>query len=243
MASKEIAAVQSMQELQAAVQGEYKEMIEGIQSKLGAPAGNAIRITQNKKFVMPDGVETGGPIRAVIVGFTSRNVYYSGQYNPNAITSPDCYAEGDNPSALVPADDVETMQSEDCNSCPMNQFGSNGNGKACKNQRIVALLPPDDSDADIMTISVSPSALKGFDTYISKLATMYKVPAFAVSTEISFDPNETYAKVVFSNPEPNAAFKAYGDRSEEALTAVKASFAPAAETAANTPPVRGKGRR
>lgn len=245
MASTDLTTAQSMQEIAKAVQSQYKDIVDGIQSKVGAPSSNTIRITQNKKFVLPDGTETAEPIRAVIVGFTSRNVYYAGAYNAGNPTSPDCYAEGDNPATLAPSGDVEMKQADDCKSCPMNMFGSasNGAGKACKNTRVVALLPPDDSGADIMTISVSPSAIKGFDSYISKLASMFGVPPFAVTTEIGFDPKESYAKLTFSNPEPNADFTQFGDRSEEAATAIKANYLMASNDSAPAPQNRGRGRR
>lgn len=244
MASQEL-ALAAMQDLSAAVQSEYKGIVDGIKDKIGAPSGNTIRLTQSKKFVLPDGMESDGPLDVVIVGFTSRNVYYSGQFNPNNITPPDCYAEGDNPSNLVPSEKAEMIQADNCNECPMNQFGSNGNGKACQNQRIIAVLPAGKPDAEIMTIRVSPSAIKGFDNYVDSLATKYKVPTFAVTTQVSFDPKTTYAKLIFDNPAPNADFKAFGERREDATPVMVANFAPA--TPATLGPAggakRGAGRR
>jgi hypothetical protein len=245
MASTELSLSQSMQDISASIQSEYKDIMDGIQAKLSAPSGNTIRLTQNKKFVLPDGVESDGPLDVVIVGFTSRNVYYSGQFNPNNITPPDCFAEGDNPSLMAPSDKAEMKQAEDCNECPMNQFGSNGNGKACQNQRIIAVLPVGKPDAEIMTIRVSPSAIKGFDNYVSGLNTKYKVPPFAVVTQVTFDPSTTYAKLMFGNPIPNPEFKAFADRAVETPQHLAANFVPAASATLGPAggAVRGKGRR
>jgi len=248
MTKKDVAIVQSMQELSAQVQNDYKDIVAGIQSKVGLPSGNAIRITQDKKFTLPDGTKTGGPISVIIVGFTSRNVYYTGAYNANNIVPPDCYAEGDNPASLVASADADMVQADTCAECPMNQFGSaqNGKGKACQNQRIVAVLPAGEPNAEIMTLRVSPSAIQGFDAYVRQLADKYNVPPFAVVTQVSFDTKETYAKLIFSDPTPNPLYKEVGDRAAECIPMLKANFTPATEPSTSTvtaAPVRGKGRR
>jgi len=228
MSEKELSKVTSMQELQAAVATKYEDIAKQISSKISAPSGNTIRLTANKKFVLPDGSETDGPIRVVILGFSSRNTYYSSAYSANNLVPPDCYAEDDSPADMSPATDAHLIQAESCNECPQNEWGSsaNGNGKACQNTRIIALLPPDDSSAEIQTIRVSPGGLKNFDSYMAKLATLYKLPPFAVTTEISFDQKESYSKLIFDKPEPNSDFDAFGKRAED-LTAVLAANFPA----------------
>jgi len=226
--SKNVVVVKSMQDLQAAVQKKYGDVATQIKDKLSAPAGSAISV-KGKQFRLP-GQEmrdaSPGPIRAVIVDFVSRNTYYEGAYNAKQMESPACWAEGPTPDGLIPSAASTRIQGAACDECPQNEWGSaaQGNGKACKNIRVLALLPADDPTADIMTLNVSPTATKNFDAYIRTLSVVHGIPPFAVSTEISFDENETYPKLQFASPEPNDAFEAFGARVEEAEKALKARY-------------------
>lgn len=240
---KDVALATSMNDLAAAVSQEYKDVVAGIKDKIGSGTSTAIRLTQDKHFELPNGLKSAGPLDVVIVGFTSRNVYYHQAYNPGNITPPDCFAEGDNPSAMVPSEQADMQQANNCNECPMNQFGPSGSGKPCQNQRIIAVLPAGEPDADIMTIRVSPSAIGGFDKYIAGLADKYKVPPFAVVTQVSFDSKVAYAKLQFGSPVPNPDFKQFAARADETVSLMAANFPKATEaTSDNTPPPRGKGR-
>ena len=226
--SKDITKVTSMQELQAAVASKYDDIAKQISRQINAPTGNAIRL-QNKHFVLQDGTENEGPMRVVVLGFGSRNTYYSKPFNANEIVSPDCYAEDSSPADMKPSKDVALKQADSCNECPQNQWGSapaGGNGKACQNTRIVAILPIDAPDADIMTIRVSPSGLRDFDAYMGTLSTQYSLPPFAVTTSIAFDPKVSYAKLIFSSPEPNPDFEKFAARIGEVEANVAANFPP-----------------
>lgn len=183
-----------------------------------APAGgNAIRVTQDKHFVLPDGTKTPGPLQLVIVDFTSKNSFYEGAFDPKAITPPACFSIGTNPLKMVPSDNAPLKQSADCQSCPMNQFGSDGNGKACKNSRVLAVLPPDaDADTPMWTLTTSPTANKGFDGFVTSVARVFQMPPVGVVATVGFDVSQTYAKLVFSNPQPNSDIETYFARQDEA---------------------------
>lgn len=210
VAVKKSAAVVDIQALLA-------KQIEALKNKTAAAGGSAIRITQDKHFVMPDGSKTADPIRVVIVDFTSRNEYYEGNFDKNNIMPPACFAIGDIPSQLVPSDNSPNKQSDSCATCPMNQFGSRGAGKACKNQRVLAVLPPDaDPETPIWTIKVSPTAIKNFDGYVKNVARLFGVPPVGVVTTVSFDESTDYACLKFSDPEPNERVADFMARLEEA---------------------------
>ena len=55
--------------------------------------GSAIRTTQDKQFVLPDGTKTPGPLELVIVDFTSKNAFYPGAFDPKNITPPACFVK------------------------------------------------------------------------------------------------------------------------------------------------------
>lgn len=181
-----------------------KAQAEGMGSRVAPPSGNGIRITQDKHFQLPDGTKTPGPLELVIVDFVTQHRFYESAYDPKNIVPPGCFAIGVNPKDMAPSDSSPNKQSTDCQSCPMNAFGSNGTGKACANNRLLAVLPPDaDENTPIWTLSVSPTALKGFDGYVQSVVRAFGMPPIGVVTTVSFDETVTYAKLVFSEPKPN----------------------------------------
>jgi len=93
----------------------------------------------------------GNTMDCIIVGHCHERTFYSKPYNPNAITSPDCYAfgiadrEGNVPD-MAPHEDVEHPIHETCDGCPMDAWKSDiqgGRGKGCKEIRRLAILPAD----------------------------------------------------------------------------------------------------
>lgn len=183
-----------------------------------APAsGNAIRVTQDKQFLLPDGTKTPGPLHLVIVDFASKNTFYERAFDPKAITPPACFSIGSNPLKMVPSDNAPLKQATDCGTCPMNQFGSDGDGKACKNSRVLVVLPPDaDENTPLWTLATSPTANKGFDGFVTSVARIFQMPPVGVVATVGFDPSVTYAKLVFSDPQPNPNVEVYFARQAEA---------------------------
>jgi len=209
-------------------------------SERTAPAGgNAIRVTQDKQFMLPDGTKTPGPLELVIIDFTSKNSFYEGAFDPKAIAPPACFAIGTNPLKMVPSDNAPLAQATECASCPNNQFGSAGTGKACKNSRVLAVLPPDaDENTPMWILATSPTANKGFDGFVTSVARVFQTPPVGVVATVSFDPNETYAKLVFSDPQPNANVAVHFARQDEARAMVAAE--PDVSSFVKAPPARGK---
>ena len=195
-----------------------KQEAEGIAKRVGAPQGHFIKITQDKKFQLPDGLMSSDPIKAIIVDFASANYYYPNAYNQNSIETPVCFAIGLEPGSLVPSTKSSDRQSEDCAGCPQNAWGSSGRGnsKACKNSRVLALMMPDeDVDSPMYLLRVSPTGIRAFDAYVSAVARVGTSPIGVVTT-ISFDPNSTYASLRFEDPVPNPIVQHAFARREEA---------------------------
>lgn len=199
------------------IQERLKAEVAGIQERIGAPVGDVISVTQDKMFKLPDGTKHAGPMNVVIVDFVSGNFFYEGAYDPNNISPPACFALGTNPSQLVASDNSPLKQSDSCAGCPMNQFGSDGKGKACKNSRLLALLPVDaDNETPIMVLKVSPTAIKAFDSYVASVSRSFQLPPLGVVTEIDFDDAVTYASLRFKNPHPNENIELAFNRRDEA---------------------------
>jgi hypothetical protein len=193
-----------------------KAQVAALAGRTAPDSGSAIRLSPGK-FTLPDGTTTPGPLELVIVDFTSKNLFYAGAYDPKNIVPPNCFSIGNDITTMVPSKNAPEPQAASCAACPNNQFGSAGDGKACKNSRLMAVLPPDaDADTPMWTLATSPTANKGFDGHVSSVARLFEMPPVGVVTEVSLDPNTTYAKLMFSNPKPNPQGGVHFARMDEA---------------------------
>lgn len=221
------------------IQDQLRAQAAAMANRTAPPTGNRIKITQDKKFALPDGNKVDGPLELVVVDFVSRNEFYEGAYDPNNITSPACFAIHPEPKQMVPSDNAPARQADDCASCPMNQFGSSGKGKACKNTRLLAVLPPDaDESTPIWLLTVSPTAIKGFDGFVNGVTRTFQMPPVSVVATVDFNPGETFASLTFSDPRPNENLATHFARQDEARELLAAEpdtsnyNAPAAKPAA-----------
>jgi hypothetical protein len=187
--------------------------------RLGATGGkDSIRITQDKKFEMPDGQHLD-ELDVIIVDFVYRNEYYLGNFNRKQISPPACFAISDTSTDLSASENSPMRQSDSCAVCQQNQFGSSpsGDGKACKNTVFLAVLPPDATDdTPVWVIKSSPTAVKHFNGYVSKVARTAQVPVSAVTTKLFFDPSSTYASLRFEPTGINPIFGTTSKRHAEA---------------------------
>lgn len=194
-------------QLPANIRAQLAAEVADIQKRIGVPAGNRIKVTQKKTFRLPTGEESAGPFQAVILDFVSANYFYPGVYDPEDITPPDCFAIGTEVATMAPHADVpaDKKQAETCAVCPNNQFGSalRGKGKACSNCYVLALLPANATeDSPIMTLRVSPTGLRAFDTYVGSIQRSFGTPPVGVITSIGFDPVPDFPSVRFGDPKP-----------------------------------------
>lgn len=210
----------------------------GMAERTAPASGSAIRVTQDKQFMLPDGTKTPGPLELVIVDFVSKNMFYEGAFDAKNITPPACFAIGSNPLKMTPSKNAPLGQAVDCAGCPNNQFGSAGTGKACKNSRVLAVLPPDaDENTPLWTLATSPTANKGFDGFVTSVARVFQLPPVGVVVTVGFDDNETYAKLVFSNPQPNPNVTEHFGRQDEAKAMLNVE--PDVSAFVKAPPARG----
>lgn len=222
------------------IQDAMKAQLANLAGRVAPAAGSAIRVTQDKQFQLPDGTKTPGPLQLVIVDFIAKNSFYEGAYDPKNITPPACFAIGQNPLSLTPSPNAPVPQSTTgCNGCAMNQFGSAGTGKACKNSRVLAVLPPDaDENTPMWTLATSPTANKAFDAYVTSVARVFQAMPVGVVTTVGFDPNETYAKLTFTDPQPNENLVAHFGRQAEAAEML--AVEPDVSQFVKAAPTRGK---
>ena len=146
-------------------------------------------------FTTPDGT-TGATIKGIIVDFATAYNHYPNAYDPDNPSPPNCFATGKNINQLKPDAASPEPQAELCADCPKNQFESGrGGSKACKNTRVIALMQEGAVDeSPIWVMSVPPSSMKFFDTYVSStLRGRHGLTPYHVVTEMFMDNKYDYA--------------------------------------------------
>lgn len=210
-----------------AIRESLRKQAEEMNSRTAPAGGNKILVGNDKMFKLPDGSKVP-ELQAVIVDFTTVHSFYERPYDPKNIVAPGCFAVGSNPKDMSPLAESPNRQADNCQDCPMNEFGSAGDGKACKNGRRLALLPLNDAgddvdaEADMLILDVSPTAIKGFDAYVQSLARLHQMPPVGFITTISCDPNSSWQKVEFGNPQPVTSLAEAMSRQGEAKELVSA---------------------
>ena len=169
------------------------------------PSGHRISL-KGKTFTFPDGKTSPGPITAVVLDWRSINAYYKGAYNPQKVEAPSCFAISKDRDNLKPSSNCGDPQSEQCEGCAWNEWGSapgGGRGKACKNQIRIAVIPPDaKSDTPPWTIDLAPSSTGAFTNMVNNVKGSLGMLPLQVQVSIDFDPNESYPKLTFADPDP-----------------------------------------
>ena len=186
----------------AEIKAQAERDLAALKDKTEVGEGRSIS-TRGKVFTLPDGQVIQPPMDVVIVDFVSRNLYYDTKYDPDNPQPPACMAVGDSPKGLIPVKDAPDVQHSDCDTCPLNQFGSDGDGKACKNTRYLAVVMPDDVEGNLMTLSVPPTGTRPFDAYVNSVAKLYSLPPVGVVTQVSFHEEKSYPLPLFGDPRPN----------------------------------------
>ena len=201
------------------IQDMLRKQAEANASRVEPGSGKSIRIGQDKSFTLPDGTKTRESLQLVVVDFVSRNEYYEGAYNKDDITPPNCFAIHPEPKQLAPSDNSPDKQADSCADCPMNQFGSapTGAGKACKNTRVLAVMPPDaDDDTEIWTLKVSPTAIKAFDGFVAGVNRAFQLPPVGVVVTVGFSDAKDFPSLEFTDPQLNENVAVHFGRQDEA---------------------------
>lgn len=233
-------------------------------AKQQASGGAAVISTRGGTMSIDGNPVPGNCLVGVIAGFTLCNTYYDEDFDPDNPRSPVCFAFGQKKDELGPHDDAETPQSERCEGCPQNEFGTadRGKGKACKNTYRLLVLPAGDYDhradrfeaptspedlegAELHALSVSPTSLKAFSGYVSQLAGNLR-PPWAVFTKIGVVPDPkvqqrlTFQLVKNADTALLGALKA---KHEEAMRSIEVPFPKNSEREQKAPPKKGGKKR
>jgi len=181
--AKSLSTATTTRRIQTNTNGTFRRMINGEQ------IGNAVR----------------GEINVIILHALPKvsRVYYKEKFDPNKeATLPNCWSNlGDKPE--VGAGD---KQHSNCLDCPQNIKGSaEGDRKACRYERRIAVLVEGDSSGDVYQFKVPAGSLFGkgtgnvhpFESYVKFLLANGESPDNVV-TNISYDLNAKTMELLFT---------------------------------------------
>lgn len=178
----------------------------------------------------------GNRMGVVILDAVMENVFYEGEFNPDQPTSPTCYAFGRSLEELAPHEQVDDKQSDKCQGCPMNEFGTadKGRGKACRNTRRLALLPAGtfkpNGDFELIAdpkhyetaqaafLKLPVTSVRGYSGFVKSASVVMHRPPHGIATCITVQPDpKNQVAVTFEPLEkmPNAVMAAIMKRHDE----------------------------
>lgn len=162
---------------------------------------------KGKKFrVILDGEEVQKPsteLEAVILAVEPGpglfiKTYYEGAYNPSDTSPPSCASS----NGIAPDAWVTNPQSDRCNTCPKNVFGSataassGKKAKACKDSKRIWVTMPDDIDGTVFALGVPVTSLKNVSNYAKELQ-KHNYPMTAIVTKLKIDDEEDFPVLLF----------------------------------------------
>jgi hypothetical protein len=138
-------------------------------------------------------------IEVVILCAPIERLYYAEKFDGAALVPPDCAAMASMAQDLKPFDSSLHPQSDSCEACPQNVWGSAGEGrkgKACRETRRIVFLTSDavkengDPGATpAYAIRPPVTSLSNWSTYVKTIAMTLRKPLFAVRTRIKLVPD------------------------------------------------------
>ena len=170
----------------------------------------------------------GNEMLVVIVDSIHENTFYPGAFDAENILPPKCFAFGRSAREMEPHDNVPhiddaeesdsffEMQSEWCDDCPHNEWGSAdvGRGKACSSRRRLAVIPAGRfeqtgkrkgqtemevftdvshfKEAEISFLKIPVTSVKAYSKYVQMLNKEHQLPPFAVLTHVFLEPHTKF---------------------------------------------------
>lgn len=224
---------------------ELQAKASDIALRIGAES-SSLRLKGNKRGFIVVGDDEYEEIQLVVVDFIAKRTFYKTPYRESdPYRPPTCYGIARSIDGMTPHPNVNEIggekQSDDCKTCPLNEWKSDpngGNGKACKERRVMVVLPPgaDHTSDDFWELDVGPTSIKSFDNFVRNVWNAWKLPPVAAVVTLSMDQSVDYQKYVFSNPVPNEFVAAHSDRMDAASEYLaKLEYGPAEDMPASAP--------
>jgi hypothetical protein len=184
----------------------------------------------------------GNSVNVVVLADIYENTWYPAEYDADNKAPPACYAFGADEREMAPHPQASDPQSDLCRNCSMNEWGSSTKGKktgkACQNRRRLALIPAGDlspeavQKAEVVYFKVPVTSGKFWGGFVKSVASIHKLPPFAVVTNVTCQPDpKTQVRVGFELVEraPQESLGVLLARAKEQAEAVKFPYPEARE--------------
>lgn len=200
----------------------------------------------------------GNKMNVVVLDHILEYTFYLDGFDPDNPQPPDAYALGRDENTLrwhensIKELDGEPIAGALCKDSSINQWGSaeKGKGKACKNQRRLALIPADDAtsveaveESQPAFLRIPVTSVKNWAGYVRQLEKTLQRPPLGVVTEISIVPDpKTQFKLQFKLVEVIEDEEILGALIAKAdATEIDFPYAPREEEEEDSKPRRGVG--
>ena len=170
--------------------------------------------------------------QCVVLGFMHERAWYEEEYDPNVLTTPDCYSYGPELEACVaPHENSKNKQSEKCKDCGLSKFGTaeRGGGQACRQGvrlAIIAADPKTAAEAEIYQAKIPPTSIKFMKAFIDQVGAE-GLPTFGVVAELSCtpDPKSVFlVKLKAIKPLPQELIGAVSNKLDEAERKIREPY-------------------
>jgi hypothetical protein len=200
-----------------------------VAAQAGKTEGGAKKVKFDRTtFTLPNGSMFQAPMRVVVLDFNTHHNLFEKDYVKGEVSPIICASLGDNPKAMSPYASIADPQCGDCNGCWANEFksakGGNGNGKACKQVRTMAVMVEDaegkiDPKGPIFLMQTNVTANKVFDAFVKSTGSVFQLPPVGVVVSLGIDSsNPQWNFATYDNPQPmeDAEIAAFMARQPEA---------------------------
>ncbi len=173
---------------------------DSAREKAGGGGGHQVSI-KGRRFTF-GGENLGREMKVVVVDYVYAHQLYDSKYKEDRASIPICFALSADGEDMAPHEDSVKAQSDACEGCPNNEWGSGrGRAKACRQGRRLALISHDDCDdvanAEIVMLNVPPTSAKNWGKYVKDLKAKLSRPCYAVVTTLGFDMDADYPTLTF----------------------------------------------
>lgn len=160
--------------------------------------------------------------QGVILYGAKQKAFYEKDFDPAVKQPPDCFSH----DGKKPDSSAAKPQSTLCKGCKQNQFetAKMGKGKACRDlRRLFFLLSVTPGEESVMPIqfNVTPTSLKNFDDYLSKLVT-YGMSIEEVVTKVTGSKKTRDDKYLTFSFQKVSSFNEEKEEDKKIITNVKA---------------------
>jgi len=123
-----------------------------------------------------DGNDLGQEIVLAVIETAWSKQYYKEAYVPGKAATPECYALGRKEKGLLPHVNAPLVQSDQCDTCQWNKFGTAtvGRGKRCTDKPRMLVILGHDTEGDVRRaatyqVDIPAASIGNFNEYLSGL--------------------------------------------------------------------------